>query len=379
MNIEVYNLLMDLLKFKSVSGGDECKKCIDFCINYFKDSKLKIFIKEIEVNGVKSVLFTNVENCLDLDIMEIGHIDVVPASQKMFKPEIKDNIIYGRGTGDMKGFVAVAMKLFEYMIKNNINLKCGLLIVSDEEPGGFYGAKYWSEEIGLKTKILLEADSGSKLNQIIYKSKGCFIAKLISKGISAHGSKPWLADDANENLMFVLQKLRNIFPYYSINKKPNDNWTTTMHVAQINGGSSVNSVADYAEAILDIRYTEDWDNNSIIKAIKDNMMENMELIVDEYGIPVYNDINNKYLQLYKDVIENYTKERVIFNFETGAGDSRYFKNQNKDTIIIANQSDCGNLHSENEWLDLEKLSQFFEIRKKFINNFLNGLIDIKKE
>lgn len=377
MNTELNNLLLQLLSYKSISDNlEECKKCINFCIKYFTEQNLNIYVKEIEVKGVSSVLFTNTENCLDLDIMEIGHIDVVPATEQLLVPEIKDNIIYGRGVGDMKGFVAVAMKMFEYMIKNNIGLKCGLLIVSDEEPGGFLGAKYWSEEIKLKTKILFEADSGGKTNKIVYKNKGCFIARVVSKGISAHGSKPWFGDDANEKLIVSLQKLRKFFPYYSNKNVPDDYWVTTMHVAEFNGGDAINSVANYAVAVIDIRYTEEWSNESIIKTINSNLEDGVELIVDEYGIPIYNDPENKYLKEYKKTIEDITKQEAIFAFEPCTGDSRYFINTNKDTLIISNQSDCGDLHGEKEWLDLKKLSQFLEIRKTYIDKFIKKELNI---
>ena len=48
--------------------------------------------------------------------MEICYIDVVLAT-------INDNILYGRGVDDMKSFITVVVKIFEYMIKNNIGLK----------------------------------------------------------------------------------------------------------------------------------------------------------------------------------------------------------------------------------------------------------------
>ena len=117
MNTELNNLLLQLLSYKSISDNlEECKKCINFCIKYFTEQNLNIYVKEIEVEGVSSVLFTNTENCLDLDIMEICYIYVVLAT-------INDNILYGRGVDDMKGFITVVVKIFEYMIKNNIGLK----------------------------------------------------------------------------------------------------------------------------------------------------------------------------------------------------------------------------------------------------------------
>ena len=149
-----------------------------------------------------------------------------------------------------------------------------------------------------------------------------------------------------------------------------------MHVAEFNGGDAINSVANYAVAVIDIRYTEEWSNESIIKTINSNLEDGVELIVDEYGIPIYNDPENKYLKEYKKTIEDITKQEAIFAFEPCTGDSRYFINTNKDTLIISNQSDCGDLHGEKEWLDLKKLSQFLEIRKTYIDKFIKKELNI---
>lgn len=364
--MNLIELTEKLIKFPSYTGNNEAiNQCLEFCINYFRNNS-KIFIKREQKNGVKSVLLSNI-GTLDFDVLEVGHIDVVPAtSNDMFIPKIINNIIYGRGTGDMKGFVAVAMKIFEYIIENKLNLKYGLLIVSDEEPGGFDGAKYWAEELGLKTKILLDADAGGALNTIIYKAKACYFAKLIAKGKSAHGSMPWLAIDANENLLNSILNLRKTFPYICEKSNIKDKWITTMHAGLINGGQAINAISNYAEAILDFRYTNEYNNHSLFKIIKESLEEGVEFIVQEEGIPIFNDKNNKYLQLYKREIEDITGKEADFNFATGASDARYFSNPN--TVIISNQADCGNIHSDGEWLNLDQQERFYQVRAGFLKN-----------
>ena len=228
--MDLIKLIEKLVKFQSYIGNQKAiNDCLEFCINYFKN-KNSIYVKQVEKNNIKSVLISNVDT-MDFDVLEVGHIDVVPVNDfEMFNPKVISNIMYGRGTGDMKGPVASAMKLFDYVMENNLKLKYGLLIVSDEEPGGFDGSMYWANELGLKSKIILDGDAGGKLNTIIYKSKACFFIKLISKGESAHGSKPWLGIDANENLINTINNLRKFFPYISKNNTPKDEWITTLEL-----------------------------------------------------------------------------------------------------------------------------------------------------
>ena len=369
--MELLELIKKLIEFQSYTGNQKAiNDCLKFCINYFID-KNNVYIKQIEINKNKSVLISNIDTS-DFDVLEVCHIDVVPVNNtKQYIPNIIDNIMYARGSGDMKGFVAVAIKLFEYAINNNFNLKYGLLIVSDEEPGGFNGAKYWTENLNLKTKILLDADAGNNLNTIISKSKASFFVKLISNGKSAHGSKPWLGNDAIENLIQTINNLRKFFSYYSINNLSINDWITTMHIGTIIGGEAENSIAKKCQAVLDFRYTEKYNDNSILDIIKNCLVPDVDVVIQENGYLVNNDINNKYLQMYKNIIEKKTKKEVKFDFSSVASDSRYFST-NKDTIIISNQADCGDLHGDNEWLNIKKLELFFEIRKEFIDS-LNSI------
>lgn len=369
--MDVIELTKNLIKFPSYTGNIQAiNDCINYCINYFKDNK-KVFIKKEEKNDLPSVLLSNIDS-LDLDVLDVGHIDVVPVNtNKMFEPRIEEGVMYGRGTSDMKDSVAASIKTLEYIIENNLPIKYGTLIVSDEETGGTNGAKYWAEEIKLKTKVLLDGDAGSLINKIIQKAKGVIFVNLISHGKSAHGSRPWLGIDANENLINTLINLRKVFPYYSLeNHSKEDEWVTTMHVGLIKGGNAANAISEKAEATLDIRFTEEYDLDKVIKLIKQNVVGDIEINAQELGKMVFNELDNKYLQLYKSSIEKITKQQAIFDFVTSGSDSRYF--YNKDTTIIPNQPTGGEIHGDNEWVKVETIKQFLEIKKDFIHELIKN-------
>ena len=369
--MDVIELVKNLIKFPSYTGNNqEIHNCINYCINYFKDNK-KVFIKKEEKNGLPSVLLSNVDS-LELDVLDVGHIDVVPVNDnKMFEPKIEGNIMYGRGTSDMKDSVAVSIKTLEYVIENNLPLKYGTLIVSDEETGGQNGAKHWAENIKLKTKVLLDGDSGGIINNIIQKSKGAMFLKLTSYGKTAHGSRPWLGIDANENLINTIVNLRKIFPYYCENNhSKEDEWCTTMHVGTFNGGTATNAITDKAEATLDIRFTEKYNADKILQIVKENAVGDTEVSLIGSGRVVYSDENNKYFQAYKKSVEKITGKEAILGFVTGASDSEYFYNDN--TIIIPNQPTGGDIHNDGEWVDIETIKQFLEIKKDFLNNLIKN-------
>jgi succinyl-diaminopimelate desuccinylase len=255
------------------------------------------------------------------------------------------------------------MQALEYVVKNDLKIKYGILIVSDEESGGVC-AQSWAEKTGLRAKVVLDGDGGSNLDNIVQKSKGCCFIKLISKGKSTHGSRPWDGVDAIENLINTVVNLRKIFPYISEETKLENKWIETMHVGVFKGGTVVNAIAPLAEAEIDIRFTENYTPEEILNIIKDCIVGNVEIVSHSGGKAIFNRSDDKYLQLYKSIAEGVTGKTMRFGFETGGTDARFF-NDGK-TTIITNQPTGGEIHADGEWIDIESLETFLNIKKEFL-------------
>jgi succinyl-diaminopimelate desuccinylase len=192
---------------------------------------------------------------------------------------------------------------------------------------------------------------------------------LLSNGEPAHGSKPWLGVDANENIIRTVTNLRKIFTYYSKDEIPEDEWVTTMHVATIHGGKAYNVVADYAEAVLDIRFTEDYTFNSLVDIIKNNAIGVKVVKLMEANL-IFNEPTNKYLQLYKSILEKNIEEKVTFNYATSSSDARYFVRS--DTTVLSAKCDSGDIHGDGEWLNIEKIKTFARLRCEFLDALASG-------
>src|SRR3989344_2837035 len=61
-------------------------------------------------------------------LMLYTHTDVVDAKQDLFKPFVKDNKLYGRGTSDMKSSVA---GILHFLLNNHENISCILMEPTD--------------------------------------------------------------------------------------------------------------------------------------------------------------------------------------------------------------------------------------------------------
>ena len=107
-------ILTDLIAFKTISGEDN-SSLIDYCDDILKklgatsfrtydDEKKRVnlfaTIKAKKLNNKKPIILS-------------GHTDVVPVSKGWssdpFTATIKGDKLYGRGSCDMKGFIACAL------------------------------------------------------------------------------------------------------------------------------------------------------------------------------------------------------------------------------------------------------------------------------
>jgi acetylornithine deacetylase/succinyl-diaminopimelate desuccinylase-like protein len=136
-----------------------------------------------------------------------GHVDVVPTEGQVwthppFSAEIADGCVWGRGTLDMKG--AVAMMLSAAMTLQGVQEKPPgdliLAIVSDEEAGGWQGAGYLVEhhrekfdgvrhalgELGGFTQHI----GGRRFYPIMVAEKQFCRVEARIRGASGHGSMP---------------------------------------------------------------------------------------------------------------------------------------------------------------------------------------------
>lgn len=276
-----------------------CKIAINECLKIFNNDINKQFYKN-------SVLLSNA-NCNDFDVISTCHIDVVPMQNNNYNITKKDNILYGRGVFDMKSFLVSALFNLKYIIDNNINIKYGIIIATDEETSQESETKYWSENI--KTKIVLDSDSGiGDINKVVKNILGAITIKA--------------------KCNYDKNKIKEIFGKY---------------------------YCDFVDDEIDIIF----DNDDITKELE-KYISNFDILMFNKCIN-YN-LDNKYNILYKNICEDTLHKKINYITTKNTTDSRFFDN----CIIINHQANGGNYHQPNEWLDYDSFLQFNKIQLDFL-------------
>ena len=319
----IKELLVELVKIPSVSSDiKQLRKIVNFVENYFKDTKA--IIERYEFNQKPSIVIKNFE-WKHADIILNWHLDVVPPSEEwQFDPYEKDGKLYGRWAGDMKSWDAIIMKLMKDLLNQNFKeKKIALILTTDEEVGGFDGVNKIVNEVWYSGDIVLIPDSGS-FNKIVYAEKWILHLHLKFTWLSCHASRPWLWINAIENMFKFYQLLKN---YIVDDRKlyaKEDHWGSSVSLNVVKWWVATNVLPDYAEAKIDIRFTEEFTLSRIQEVVKLFLAQtNWEIINEIYWHVLYTNPSHPIVQKYLSVAKKYNDSVFLSKAHWGS-DWRFF-------------------------------------------------------
>ena len=165
-------ILTDLISFKTISGEDN-SSLINYCDDILKKLGATSFRtyddEKKRVNLFATLKAKNSNN--KKPIILSGHTDVVPVSKGWssdpFTATIKGDKLYGRGSCDMKGFIACALAYAPIYSKSNLDRDIHFSYTFDEETACI-GAPILIEELkkrGVKDGCLLYTSPSPRDNK----------------------------------------------------------------------------------------------------------------------------------------------------------------------------------------------------------------------
>lgn len=135
-----------------------------------------------------------------------GHLDVVPAdaaewSTHPFSGEVRDGFVWGRGAVDMKGTLAMTLAVARRLKREGVVPPRDIIFayVSDEEAGGFNGARWLvdnrpelfegaTEAISEVGGFSVTTGDGARAYLVETAEKGVAWLRLTARGTAGHGS-----------------------------------------------------------------------------------------------------------------------------------------------------------------------------------------------
>tara|TARA_B100000700_G_scaffold120372_1_gene135155 strand:+ start:29 stop:1219 length:1191 start_codon:yes stop_codon:yes gene_type:complete len=369
-------ILSDLISFRTVSGENN-EKLIDYCENILKalgassfrtfDDEKKRFnlfstLKAKKVNGKKPIILS-------------GHTDVVPVSKSWstdpFKATIKEDKLYGRGSCDMKGFIACSLAYAPIFSKANLDRDIHFAFTFDEETA-CQGAPLLIEELkkrNIKNGICIVGEPTNM--KIIDAHKGCYEYTTHFQGLAGHGSAPDKGVNAVEYAVKFVNKLLELRETLK-SKAPKDSIFdppyTTLQIGGMEGGIARNVIADKCKVDWELRPVVKEDgifvNKEIDKFVNEKLLPDMKKIYPSSSIKkeVIGEIIGFYRNKKSDaceLISNITGDnsRNVVSFGTEAG---LFQEIGISTVVCGPGS-IEQAHKVDEFIELSQIKKCLEL------------------
>lgn len=183
-----------------------------------------------------------------------GHIDTVPVAENL--PAVlhhfeREQVIFGRGSVDMKGGVAVMLKLATELTSPRYDITW-IFYDNEEVASELNGlgriARNSPEVLVGDFAVLCEPTSAL----IEGGCNGTIRIELIAKGVKAHSARPWMGSNALHALTPALATLSNFEPE-TITVDGLD-YRESLNAVMVSGGIATNVIPDFAKLTVNYRF-----------------------------------------------------------------------------------------------------------------------------
>ena len=196
-----------------------------------------------------------------------GHTDTVPFDESLWQSDpftLKDtdDVFYGLGSCDMKGFFPVALEAAATFAKGQLNAPLTIVATSDEE-SSMAGGRYLVESGRPKADYAIIGEPTEL--QPIFAHKGISMRSINILGSSGHSSDPSLGNNALDAMHKVMSALLDMRAELAAANK-NDAFVVnvpTMNMGCMRAGDNPNRICGYANLQIDLRLLPGMDSEEI--------------------------------------------------------------------------------------------------------------------
>jgi acetylornithine deacetylase len=241
------DFLLDLVSIPSVSSMSN-RPVIDYVCRHLNPD---IWIAEVQPYDDKVNLVARTGAGV-AELALVCHTDTVPfdpAWTEATHPVVRDGHLYGRGSCDVKGFLACILEAITGMTKPERPL--ALILTADEEIGCI-GARRIAASNAIQARYMIIGEPTGL--HPAYAGKGYGLAEIVVHGQEAHSAFPGKGRSAIRDAARILNRLDAVAADLATRTDPDfDPPYTTLNVGLIQGGTAKNIVPGECRMTLEWR------------------------------------------------------------------------------------------------------------------------------
>ena len=339
--------------------------------------------EQLEVSGGRITVIDGAEGRANLlasfgpratgGLMLSGHTDVVPAgtgwaSDPYAVTPVGDSL-YGRGTADMKGFIAAAMQTAEAVRQTELKKPLHILLSFDEEIG-CVGVRHALAAISgnedVRPELVVIGEPTMMRPRHSHLGKAAFEIVCIAQ--AAHSSMSHTQPSAISSAVRLLSVIDELQQKYA----PTGDPEVTFNCGSISGGSALNVIAERCAFAFEIRHTVDHHPDEVLQPFRDAVdRERHHLLAKGGDIEVTETIrypalrtpaDDPWLQVVERIADAGPSTSLGFGTEGGL-----FAGALGATIVICGPGDIAVAHRPDEHVTVDQLLR--------CERFLRTLVD----
>jgi acetylornithine deacetylase len=381
---------LDLIK-KLVAFDTTSRESNLELIAYIQDYLDRLGVDSMLVHneeGTKANLYATLGEQDKAGVMLSGHTDVVPVDGQAwdtdpFEVTEKDAKLWGRGTADMKSFIAIVLAFVPEFLERGLKTPIHLAFSYDEEVGciGVRRLIDKLKDMPVKPAMCIVGEPTSMQVVTGHKGKRSFIATV--RGLEAHSALAPQGVNAIEYAAELIAYMKGMArrlqaegPYDELYEVTH----STVHTGLIAGGVQLNIVPKACRFEFEFRYLAIDDPEAFEKEIRDYVAETLEpkmrAVSPETGIDIecYNDMPGLEMDGDEDVV-TFVKAlagrndhaKVAFGTEAGL-----FHTRAQIPTVVCGPGDIAQAHKPNEFITLEQLAKGEDFMRKLMDEVCKG-------
>ncbi len=364
-----------------ILGGESNSSIVDWIENYLNAHGVTFYNVPNE-DGNKRSIHCRIGPAVDGGVVLSGHTDVVPVAGQDWHSDPFDMIekegkLYGRGTCDMKGFIACCLACLPEMIAANLKKPIYFAFSYDEEIGCWAGhalAKSIMNSYPEKPRFAIIGEPSEMEVITGQKGMGTLETTITSRG--AHSSKIYTEASAVHEGAKIVVWLENRMEELIRSGKSDERFNpphSTLHVGMFNGGIAHNIVADKCTVIWDLRTIPRDNLAEIVKEFSVYCSERIAIMrkkVPEFNItskerfplvvPLDTDTEAPVVKFVQQLTDRKTINAVSFASEAGQFAAEGFE------AVICGPGSIEQAHRANEFIEVGQMEKGVAFMQKLI-------------
>lgn len=321
---------------------------------FCRDWLLEQGATDVTIDEAKNVICKL--NCTDDNDLVVfaAHTDVVFPDTDPLPMREEDNRLYAPGIGDDTANLVHLLMAAKYLLQNRCKLNCGMLIVAnscEEGLGNLDGTKALFAVYGQRIKAFYSFDGYTP--QCTSCAVGSYRYRISCKVPGGHSYLNFGEPNAIEILCRLVGELYKIVPPTAAK--------TTYNVGRMEGGTTVNSLAETCSMLYEFRSTSqqclEAMEKAFEKAVESCRYLGGELTVELLGVRPGNG------PVDAAALDAFTKHSadVISNFYTGPIDDAAYSTDSNVPLSMGIPANTigtifgGQAHTREEWVDLSSM------------------------